>query len=124
MKVKTNEASGVVLDWMVAKCEGVGVDTPDFDLRYMDAWPYSTEWSQGGPIIERWIYKLFKNVGGTYTAQIKTRAPYYSPTYDADIGMDVVTTASGPSPLIAAMRCYVTSKLGDSVEVPNELLEN
>jgi hypothetical protein len=28
----------------------------------------------------------------------------------------------GPTPLIAAMRCYVASKLGDEVEVPEELL--
>lgn len=27
----------------------------------------------------------------------------------------------GPTPLIAAMRCYVASKLGDEVEVPEEL---
>ena len=30
---------------------------------------------------------------------------------------------SGPTPLVAAMRCYVASKLGDEVEVPDELLE-
>ena len=28
----------------------------------------------------------------------------------------------GPTPLIAAMRCYVTSKLGDEVEIPKDLL--
>lgn len=28
----------------------------------------------------------------------------------------------GPTPLIAAMRCFVASKLGDEVEVPDELL--
>jgi hypothetical protein len=27
----------------------------------------------------------------------------------------------GPTPLIAAMRCYVASKLGDAVEIPEEL---
>ena len=27
----------------------------------------------------------------------------------------------GPTPLIAAMRCYVASKLGDEVDVPDEL---
>lgn len=31
--------------------------------------------------------------------------------------------AYGPTHLIAAMRCYVTSKLGKGVEVPSELLE-
>ena len=28
---------------------------------------------------------------------------------------------NGPTPLIAAMRCYVISKLGEEVEVPDEL---
>lgn len=86
-----------------------------------DVFSPSTDWSQGGPIIEREIYKLFKNVAGTYTAQTKTRSPYYSPTFNADIGTDVVKSVSGPTPLIAAMRCYVASKLGDEVEVPEEL---
>ena len=27
----------------------------------------------------------------------------------------------GPTPLIAAMRCYVASKLGDEIEIPTEL---
>jgi hypothetical protein len=27
----------------------------------------------------------------------------------------------GPTPLIAAMRCYVQSRLGDEVDVPKEL---
>jgi hypothetical protein len=27
----------------------------------------------------------------------------------------------GPTPLIAAMRCYVASKLGEEIDVPNEL---
>jgi hypothetical protein len=29
---------------------------------------------------------------------------------------------NGPTPLIAAMRCYVASKFGDEVETPEELL--
>ena len=28
---------------------------------------------------------------------------------------------AGPTPLIAAMRCYVAYKLGDEIEVPEEL---
>jgi Protein of unknown function (DUF2591) len=83
---------------------------------------YSSEWAQGGPIIEREMHKLFRNVGGTWTAQIKYRIPYYSPTYDADIGADAYVSKAGDTPLIAAMRCYVSSKLGDEVEIPEELL--
>jgi hypothetical protein len=32
-----------------------------------------------------------------------------------------VSEEVGPTPLVAAMRCYVASKLGDEVEVPDEL---
>ena len=28
---------------------------------------------------------------------------------------------TGPAPLVAAMRCYVANKLGDEVEIPEEL---
>ena len=31
-------------------------------------------------------------------------------------------TAFGATPLIAAMRCYVASKLGDEIDVPKELI--
>lgn len=33
-----------------------------------------------------------------------------------------VDDAEGPTPLIAAMRCYVASKLGDEVDIPEELI--
>jgi hypothetical protein len=29
----------------------------------------------------------------------------------------------GPTPLVAAMRCYVASQLGDEVDVPDELVD-
>jgi hypothetical protein len=32
-----------------------------------------------------------------------------------------ISESEGPTPLIAAMRCYVASKLGDEVEIPSEL---
>ena len=49
--MKTNELTGAALDWAVAKCEGIYFeDFEDFE-RY--APEYSTDWSQGGPIIER-----------------------------------------------------------------------
>jgi hypothetical protein len=60
MKTKVSEATGPVLDWMVAKCEGLDVfipawaETPWLQLRgnkdtFCPSW--STNWSQGGPII-------------------------------------------------------------------------
>jgi hypothetical protein len=105
MKLKTSELQGAVLDWAVAKCE-LGeaineIDDPHF---------YSTDWALAGPIIER---------------EGITVRRYTDALWDASIGrLDYV--ADGPTPLIAAMRCYVASKFGDDlvlfkVEVPNEL---
>jgi hypothetical protein len=105
MKLKTSELQGAVLDWAVAKCE-VGdaineIDDPHF---------YSTDWALAGPIIER---------------EGITVRRYTDALWDASIGrLDYV--ADGPTPLVAAMRCYVASKFGDDlvlfkVEVPDEL---
>lgn len=123
MKVKANELTGIALDWAVAKCKPFGSgtywETEDFLLNFHP----STDWSQGGPIIERELYKVTRNIGGTWLAQIKYRAPYYSPTYDCDIGTDAYINRHGSTSLEAAMRCYVASKLGDEIELPNELME-
>ena len=100
MKLKTSELQGAALDWTVASCEG-------HDMEYfqvVDAYLPSTDWAQGGPIIERERICLIDQ-GGDY--------------WQALWGWK---EAFGPTPLIAAMRCYVASKLGDEVEVPNEIV--
>ena len=60
MKVKVIDLEGAALDWAVATCEGyysIAIDT-DIDgtkrVNYGGMYPeYSTDWAQGGPIIER-----------------------------------------------------------------------
>jgi hypothetical protein len=117
MKLKTTELQRSALDWAVAKCEfNEPHYEPDDWLVYVterdsddDGWIFkpSTDWSQGGPIIER---------------EGITVRRYTDALWDASIGrLDYV--ADGPTPLIAAMRCYVASKLGDEVDVPDELME-
>jgi hypothetical protein len=112
MKIKVSEAKDQALDWLVAKCEGVDERAAHLfhDEGYYN---YSTDWSAGGPIIERekCIATLERLNGGSWRVQAPyDRAqdrpgPYYY----------------GPTPLVAAMRCYVASKLGDEVEIPEEL---
>jgi hypothetical protein len=97
--MKTNELTGAALDWAVAKCE----DVYCFDGSYTP----STDWSQGGPIIEREGMQLRKRNDFHFPA------PFWQAGQWSDI-----TLVSGPTPLIAAMRCYVASKLGDDVDVP------
>lgn len=56
-QIKTSELSGSALDWAVAKCEGR--KEPEVANNFAVAWytwrntHYSTNWAQGGPIIER-----------------------------------------------------------------------
>ena len=97
--MKTSELTGAALDWAVAICEhNVGWEPEGEDRDY-----YSTDWSQGGPIIER--EKITPEwTGENWMAYIKHDDEFF-----------------GPTPLIAAMRCYVASKLGAEIEIPKEL---
>ena len=101
MKVKTNELSGQALDWAVAKAEGY----PDEDISV--DWNYSTDWAQSGPIIEREGIQIQKHRSGWVA--LPEDAQFSEEEYQ-----------EGSTILIAAMRCYVASKLGEEVEVPKE----
>jgi hypothetical protein len=112
-EVKVSELSGSALDWAVAKCEGEELrlikGQPE-TLWTENGWKPSTDWSQGGPIIE---LNLISVGEGNWFPSSKFMACLFSG--------DVVTF--GKTYLEAAMRCYVASKLGDTVSVPVELLE-
>lgn len=132
MKQCTKDLSGGALDWAVAHCEnepmkldpmGFGSGSPGgywvWDdhgagnprTRYLQIghkYSPSTNWAQGGPIIEReklcpvWSEEL-QEWGVTKRVE------------------DKFLFAQGPSFLIAAMRCFVASKFGDEIEIPKEL---
>ena len=126
--IKVAEATELQLDWLVAKCEDLKLHRNallDGQVKegwwvsgyYMDPnnWiplsllNFSTDWAQGGPIIDRELIDL-----------LHVRQNDLSIAWDATFGNDEVVE-SGPTALIAAMRCYVASKLGDTAEVPEEL---
>lgn len=107
MKIKVSEASGPALDWMVSAAHG------DADIH-----PYSTNWEDGGPIIEREEICLKRqlpcSIGYDWNAWIWTKQR-------AKGGSSA--GGSGPTPLIAAMRCFCCSKLGDEIDIPEELCQ-
>jgi len=106
--MKTSEMTGAALDWAVANCEKVPeyiLNKPYRALELIEL--YSTDWSQGGPIIERELIKIDPRKGA-WEATIWNECATLNPSY-------------GPTPLIAAMRCYVASKLGDEIEIPKGL---
>ena len=117
--MNTSELTGAALDWAVAVCEGIDHDTAVLNIKYGDdnGWflAFSTDWAQAGPIIERERITLnYENLYGTGLNQ----AYYLSTLFDDDIDG---WQQNGPTALIAAMRCYVTRKLGEEVDVPVEL---
>ena len=113
--MKTSELTGAALDWAVAKCEGVELFPPKMygganvpTNNSADFYEPSSNWAQGGPIIEREIAKIERFSDALWEATAFTKN-----------AQDFVQ--SGPTPLIAAMRCYVASKMGDDIELPEEL---
>ena len=120
--MKTSELIGPALDWAVEVAEG---RTPTYrsDMcafmvarsheRATSVYEYSTDWAQGGPIIERECitWSMVMNPEGSD----ETRWLAFSYRHGSS------KAVAGPSQLIAAMRCFVASKLGDEVEIPEEL---
>jgi hypothetical protein len=113
--MKTSELTGAALDWAVAKCGGGGNFPESFkNAHAIGRSNYSTNWAQGGPIIEREEISIAK-LEETLPDAIAPHPACWSGHIDG------VFVRYGPTPLIAAMRCYVASKLGDEIEIPKEL---
>lgn len=118
MKIKTSELTGPALDWAVAKCEGriVIIDQhKDVSTNEGNDWFYyrpSTDWALAGPIIEN-IAGFQLKMWLSSRAEDRCEAHIFNYTND--------WISFGSTPLEAAMRCYVASKLGDEVEIPEEL---
>jgi hypothetical protein len=119
--MKTSELAGAALDYVVRiLLERVDIGCPDnvpLAVEFMlmrdagDSFLHpSTDWAQGGPIIELEKIDLlaYMEREGHHMAWRASR--------------NRATVEYGPTPLIAAMRCYVASKLGDEVEVPDGLI--
>lgn len=117
--IKVSEASGAVLDWLVAKVEGLEFDEDNKPIWFAASaqaneaprvpFQPSTDWAQGGPIIER--ERICLRDTGEDTDLM----------WAADDQREASVYYHGAAPLIAAMRCYVASKLGETAEVPEEL---
>lgn len=121
--MKKSELTGAALAGLVAKCEGVAVTYDRHNRWYETTDPRYAEpndltvydptiyWEQGGPIIER--------EGLCLTPREYGWDAYVHANLFKEDGSDFFQM--GPTPLIAAMRCYVASKLGDDIELPEEL---
>lgn len=101
MKVKTSELTPQQLNAVVSNIEGHEAN-------------YATDWAQSGPIIEmEWLQLT------PWPNESDEDMRWHCLQHDARVQCH----AFGPTPLIAAMRCYVASKLGDEVDVSDQLTE-
>jgi hypothetical protein len=87
-------------------------------------WEPSTNWAQGGPIIERESIFVLREQSGFKGRRLW--AATSGANKAAGLNEDSIKFYRdafhfGPTPLIAAMRCYVASKMGDEIEIPEEL---
>ncbi len=121
--MKTSELSGAQLDWAVAQCEKHEVKFECNLLFFSDklqmldygiVYRPSEDWEYGGPIIER------EKIGVWWaTHYVDDNGKEYGNHWYAENVEGIVR--DGPTPLVAAMRCYVASKLGEEVEIPKEM---
>jgi len=130
VEVKTSDLVGAALNWAVAKAEGWQVEVTPIgyksgpstghrrkatgyrlwmasDVQPNECSP-STDWSQGGPLIDKFILEL-----KFYQHEL----PETSWRGNAENSW-----SEGPTPLIAACRAIVASVFGETVSVPKELL--
>ena len=135
MKIKVSKATNIQLDWLVAKCKGTvkNMLCGHGDISYTpylsapsirEYWRPSENWAQGGPIIERENISSHRNIANIETSPgvWELTPTHWTAQMDYSLKFMAYTySATGPTLLIAAMRSYVTSKLGEEVEVPDDL---
>lgn len=132
--MKTADLTGAALDWAVAKAEGL-LDSkevviysyrsydefssplgfnPPVDVYYSNDYRPSTSWKHGGPLIDKYDINLWREGDAFFARLASARLHPLS-------GVRSYSLQEGPTKLIAAMRCLVTSQLGCEVDVPAEL---
>lgn len=112
MNVKTSELIGEQLDCAVAQAEGIS----------SAAFQPSTNWAHGGPIIERegiTVYPHYEDVITESGQEMTIKKGWASHITPHRYWQTPRGRGFAPTPLVAAMRCYVASKLGDTVETNN-----
>ena len=131
-KIQISKATGAILDLLVSRAEADGgndgwgwfeIDSEGFLFDPLNECRYSpsTIWAQGGKVIDREIDTIRKR---SKAEEASLAHPNPNFKFKAEIFGDVdgYFCGFGPTSLIAAMRCYAISKLGDTAEVPDELV--
>jgi hypothetical protein len=138
MNINVNDLDGIELDRAVAECDATEVVQHNGCLRFPDSqfvydsspiYSPSTNWEQGGAIIEQEGITIRKARGvwhamcGEDAAAVTETVDWSKYTINGAQRVGVYSYQilrrqqrfSGPTPLVAAMRCYVASKPGNEV---------
>lgn len=105
--MKVSEMQGPALDWAVEVAEEMTVSQREFQP--------SANWDQGGPIIER------ERIEITWHIDHWTAMWWADNTRIKDQQFAHNRRKQGPTPLIAAMRAYVASRMGEEIDIPEGL---
>lgn len=130
VEVKTQDLSGAALDWAVAQVAGwvsariVPIITPSktyYEIHAPSGLQLrpSSDWSQCGPLVARYQVALIPEAhDGLEGTEMSER--WYADIYFD--GGNQYTTERCDTALIAACRAIVASALGETVNMPKELV--
>lgn len=128
-KIVIYEATGIILDYLVAVCEGWNyVPVPDTfnsgrvyhmmqkgeEIKPLILLQYSSDWGLAGPIIDREYISIH---------QFKDEPENSLCVASISMKVDDMRREFGPTPLVSSMRCHAVNKLGEEVEVPDTLFQ-
>ena len=137
VEVSVNDMTGMALDWAVAEADGLRPYQYKGKFWVLDGKTniplprFSTDWKQGGPLIECELIEVSPRWHNQHCA---VNQDWEKRGFKADHGwhwaayvlgadnIDDNHEQEGGTPLIAAMRCFVSGKLGDVVQVPAVLI--
>lgn len=125
IEVQARTLAGAALDWAVAQVEGIevaiaephyGTDWRVYRPKSGEKYSPSTDWAVGGPLVAKYRLDITmerRDLIWAYVTDIDGRP----------VIINEVHGAFGTTHLIAACRAIVAAKLGETVQVPKELIQ-
>ena len=122
IEVKTAELACEALGWAVGMAEGLALhlEPPQYGNGWRVFAIYRGEATERCERLNPWEDWA---LGGLLIAKYRIGFGLYSDSFFAVIGLDdIAGDGDGLTHLVAAMRAIVSAKLGDTVQVPKELM--
>jgi hypothetical protein len=130
MKIKVKDTKGVILDWLAAQAEGLEIKIVGGYMYEKVLLDFEVDYTRYSPTCDRAIGAyLLDKFGVTciyYGAQGKFESPweaYAAPITNSWLDVHAGEGMGGSNMLEAGLRALAAYKLGEEVEVPDELCE-